>query len=104
MGTCPASSHVKASEVIRSTSRPIVYLEIWTCVQSPHVNHSLCAYLAWEAAGSFDYGFLLFPRNASRGQFCSWSAAICHCLSDGAFNRPYSRTLSHPGYRDLTSF
>lgn len=102
MGTCPASSHVKASEVISGTSRPMVYLESLAFCPKP-THELLSVYLTWEAAWSFDCGFMLFLGNVSRGQSGSWSAAICHCLSDEAFNRLYHRKLSHSSYRDLTS-
>lgn len=42
MGTCPASSHVKAGEVTRRARSPVVDLKIWTSTRSPYTSHPLC--------------------------------------------------------------
>lgn len=101
MGTCPASSHVKAREVIRSTCSPRVYLEIWTSVPSPHRNHSLCTQRGKR------HGHLRFY---ALSQKCSSGAMLL--LESGYLLLPIrwglwqdlNGMLSHTGCRDLTSF
>lgn len=103
MGTCPASSHVKASEVIRTTGSPAVNLETSISVQSPHMNYSVCTYHG-KRCGHLIVVLWSFPEMLLRDK--SALGAVSYQMGS-LIDSPVSMqtaSLCHPGYGHFTAF